>query len=95
MEEQEFRSKGFDCSPSPIEMPSPTVAPETNYFQIVYNVYSAEPKDTMHRHGGATLNRDAAMAEAVSLARRHDVQEVFVVTVHAAYSKEVNIKKVI
>lgn len=74
------------------ELP-PVPAPETVLYQIIYSTY-AEP-NVMVRHGDPSTDLAACEAFAIKLMSAYDAKEAFVCTVHAAYAKETNVKKVI
>lgn len=105
MGENEFRYKEIKDMSDPVEQPSPSTAEpsppptpqaktaEQDTLQIVYTKY--EDGDLMHREGIPTKDAKMAADVAVNLLRRHDVREVFLCTVHSAFSKEVTVKKVI
>ncbi len=74
--------------------PTPTPRPETTHYQTLVN-HHGENGNVLIRIGGPTTDADAAVNQGIREMEKHNVKECFVVTVHAAFSKEVNIKKVI
>lgn len=73
--------------------PQPEHKPEKTFFQIMYTKY--DQGDLTFREGRPTSDINEATEIAVNLLRRNDVREVFLCTVHSAFTKEINIKKVI
>lgn len=65
--------------------------PEKTHFQVLLR----KSDDEFARSGLPTKDRDSAEALAIDSLQNPNIKEAFVVTVHSAYSKEVNIKKVI
>lgn len=67
--------------------------PEATQFQIIYSTYSDQQQMTRHRLPFTDIQ--ACSTEAQAIAKRYDVKEVFICTVHAAFTKETTIKQVI
>lgn len=74
------------------ETPAPE-APEKTTYQLIFTKY--DDGDAMHREGVPSKDPVALTEKAVELLRRYDVREVFLVTVHASFGKEILIKKLI
>ncbi len=68
-------------------------APETSTYQIVFTKY--DDGDAMHREGVPSKDPVALTDVAIELLRRHDVREVFLVTVHSSFGKEIILKRLI
>lgn len=66
---------------------------EVTKLQIIFITY--DKPDVMQRSGIPNDDVTACATAAEKLMQRHDVREVFIANVHAAYVKETNIKKVI
>jgi len=66
---------------------------ETTHFQVIYTLH--EMGTQMWREGQPTRDSEAAGKAARTLMARHDVKEVFICTIHAAYEKETTVKQVI
>lgn len=75
--------------PAPVK----PVAAETTHSQIIFTLHDVEGQ--MYRHGTPTLDQHAIDLAMKSLTDRHDVKEIFICTVHAAYVAETTFKKVI
>lgn len=84
------------ATPTPDQQTQATSAPKTpeqDTFQIIYTKY--DDGTVMHREGVPSKDLSAVTEMALTLLRKPNVREVFLCTVHSAYGKEVNIRKVI
>ena len=66
--------------------------PEKVQYQTLVHKHGQED-DHMTRVGEATKDLEAAEGQALRALSHHTVKEVFVATVHSAYSKELAVKK--
>lgn len=80
-----------EAAQQPPAAPPQAQAPEKDTFQIIYGKY--DDANTVYREGVPNKDPNALTDVAVELLRKYDVREVFLVTVHAAFGKEILIKK--
>lgn len=73
--------------------PKAEVAEKVLFQTLVHS--HGQDDNTMTRLGGVTKDIEAADGQAIKAIQAHTVKEVFVVRVHSAYTKELNIKKAI
>lgn len=95
-----MKALGFDVGPytSPekgimlmLERLEAQANPDRSHYQIITRDYD----DGMARTGTPTTSYPEAERAALETLAKRDIKEVFICTIHAAFGKEVNVKKLL